>query len=53
MEYAHGNYVPLLASVGDLVMFLLEDLDGNYVRGFGESYAVNGNELAIVQRRSR
>mgnify|MGYP001828694424 CR=1 FL=1 len=53
MENAHGNTVPLLASLGDFVMFRFEALDGNYVRGFAEAYAVNGNELAIVQRRSR
>jgi hypothetical protein len=53
MENAHGNTVPLLASLGDFVMFRFEALQGNYVRGFAEAYAVNGNELAVAQRRSR
>ena len=53
MENAHGNTVPLLASLGDFVMFRFDALQGNYVRGFAEAYAVNGNELAIAQRRSR
>jgi hypothetical protein len=53
MQKTHGNTVPLLASLGDFVMFRFEALQGNYVRGFAEAYAVNGNELAVAQRRSR
>jgi len=53
MEAELGNTVPLLASLGDFLLYRFEALDGNYVRGFAQAYPVSGNMLEIAERRTR
>lgn len=53
MEHELGNTVPLLAGLGDFMLYRFEALDGNYVRGFAQAYPVTGNTLVMAERRTR
>ena len=53
MQSTHGNTVPLLAKLDDFILFQFEALDGNYVRGFAQAWAVEGNALSVRERRKR
>jgi putative heme iron utilization protein len=53
MEAALGNTVPLIAGLGDFMLFRFDALDGDYVRGFARAYPVSGNGLAMAERRTR
>ena len=53
MQSAHGNTVPLLAKLDDFILFRFEALNGNYVRGFAQAWAVEGNALSVQERRQR
>jgi putative heme iron utilization protein len=53
MEERLGNTVPLLAGLGDFMLFRFDALDGNYVRGFAQAHPVSGNDLVIAERRRR
>ena len=51
MEQRHGNTVSLLTSLGDFMLIRFEVRDGNYVRGFGQAWAVSGNALSVLEQR--
>ena len=53
MEQRHGKTVSLLASLGDFMLIRFEVRDGNYVRGFGQAWAVSGNALSVLEQRKR
>lgn len=53
MQSTHGNTVPLLAKLDDFLLFRFEALTGNYVRGFAQAWAVEGNALSVQERRKR
>jgi putative heme iron utilization protein len=53
MQRTHGNTVSLLAKLDDFILFRFEALTGNYVRGFAQAWAVEGNRLAARERRKR
>ena len=53
MESEHGNTVPLLAGLPDFVLYRLDAIDGNYVRGFAQAHPVTGNALVTAERRTR
>ena len=45
MENKLGNTVKLLAGMGDFNLFGLQPQQGSYVRGFGQAYQLNGQEI--------
>jgi putative heme iron utilization protein len=53
LQSTHGNTVPLLAELEDFILFRFEALSGNYVRGFAQAWAVEGNALSVRERRER
>ena len=53
MQSTHGNTVPLLDQLDDFILFRFEALTGNYVRGFAQAWAVEGNALSVQERRKQ
>ncbi|HFE48031.1 MAG TPA: HugZ family protein [Chromatiaceae bacterium] len=48
-----GKTVDLLRSLPDFHLLRFDVTDGSYVRGFAQAYALRGNNLEILQRRTR
>ncbi len=52
MQARFGKTVELLRSLPDFHLLRFDAIDGSYVRGFAQAYALRGNTLAIQERRS-
>ena len=52
MEAMFGNIIGLLKSLADFHLFRFDIINGNYVRGFGQAYILEGNNLKILGKRT-
>ena len=53
MEATFGNIIPLLKSLSDFHLFRMDVEQGSFVKGFGQAYSVQGNELQILARKKK
>ncbi len=51
MESVFGKTVQLLRSLPDFHIFKFDVTGGSYVKGFGQAYALQGNELEVLNLR--
>ncbi len=52
-ETKFGNIINLLKSLPDFQLFRFDVEGGSFVKGFGQAYALKGNDLQILERRSK
>ncbi len=53
MRTRFGKTVELLRGLPDFHLLRFDVADGSYVRGFAQAYALRGNALEMLQRRTR